>query len=221
MASSAFMNDPARPRLLPVLVFTGAYVLLATTGALARGSRELPMYLGLMAVLVPVLYSVHRKHPLTAPLLWCFSIWGLLHMAGGLMPIPEGWSREGPHALLYSWWLVPGRLRYDHVVHAYGFGITTWLCWHLMKSALPPSGGSRLRPTPGLLMLCVAAGMGFGAFNEMVEFIATHLLPETNIGDYQNTGWDLVANFIGSLVAAVWIRRAEISDFRNGSDGIQ
>jgi hypothetical protein len=56
------------------------------------------------------------------------------------------------------------------------------------------------------LLISVAAGMGFGAFNEMVEFIATRLLPETNIGDYENTGWDLVANFAGSLVAAALIR---------------
>jgi hypothetical protein len=65
-----------------------------------------------------------------------------------------------------------------------------------------------VRPSPGILMLCVAAGLGFGAFNEMVEFIATRLLPQTNIGDYENTGWDLVANFVGALVAAALIRRA-------------
>lgn len=210
------MNDPARPRLLPVLVFTGTYVLLATIGARMIGSREWPIYLGLMAVLMPALYAVHRRCRLSAPLLWAFSLWGLLHMAGGLMPIPEGWSREGSHALLYSWWLIPDRLRYDHVVHAYGFGITTWLCWRILKSLLREPDGSALRPGFGILMLCVAAGMGFGAFNEMVEFIATHLLADTNIGDYENTGWDLVANFAGSLIAAAWIRRAEISDFRNG-----
>ncbi len=210
------MNDPARPRLLPLLVFTGAYVLLATIGARSIGSREWPIYLGLMMVLVPAIYAVHRRCRLSAPLLWAFSLWGLMHMAGGLMPIPEGWSREGSHALLYSWWLIPDRLRYDHVVHAYGFGITTWLCWQILKSVLREPDGTTVRPSAGILLLCVAAGMGFGAFNEMVEFIATHLLPDTNIGDYQNTGWDLVANFAGALVAAAWIRRAEISDFRNG-----
>lgn len=217
MAALGGLTHPAPPpRLGPVLAFTGFYIVLATAGALARGSRELPMYLGLMALLIPALHAVHRRYPLTAPLLWTFSIWGLLHMAGGLMPIPDGWSREGPHSLLYSWWLIPGRLRYDQVVHAYGFGITTWLCWHILKSALRSPDGEPVRPTPGILLLCVAAGMGFGAFNEMVEFIATHLLPDTNIGDYQNTGWDLVANFAGSLFAAALIRRGEISDFRNG-----
>jgi uncharacterized membrane protein YjdF len=216
------LKDSApRPRLAPVLAFTGFYIALATAGALARGSLELPMYLGVMAVLVPALYAVHRRYPLTAPLLWTFSGWGLLHMAGGLLPIPDGWSREGPHSLLYSWWLIPGWLRYDQVVHAYGFGITTWLCWHILKTALRSPDGSPVRPTPGILLLCVAGGMGFGAFNEMVEFIATRLLPDTNIGDYRNTGWDLVANFVGSLIAVALIRRGEISDFRKGFDRIE
>ena len=28
------------------------------------------------------------------------------------------------------------------------------------------------------------------------------MLPNTNVGGYENTGWDLVSNFVGSLMAA-------------------
>ena len=45
-------------------------------------------------------------------------------------------------------------------------------------------------------MLCAAAGSGFGALNEVVEFIAVLTIPETNVGGYENTGWDLVANLV-------------------------
>jgi len=62
-----------------------------------------------------------------------------------------------------------------------------------------------VKPTFGLLTLCVAAGMGFGAANEVVEFAATLMLPGTNVGGYENTGWDLVANLVGCLVAAAVI----------------
>ena len=62
--------------------------------------------------------------------------------------------------------------------------------------------GVTARPTIGLLAICVAAGMGFGAANEVVEFIATRVLPETNVGGYENTGWDLVSNTAGCLIAA-------------------
>jgi hypothetical protein len=75
--------------------------------------------------------------------------------------------------------------------------------------------GVIVKPTFGLLTLCVAAGMGFGAVNEVVEFAATLMLPGTNVGGYENTGWDLVANLVGCLAAATMISvRQAISDVR-------
>lgn len=200
------MNAPARPNLKPVLIFTGIYMAAAIAGAIAGGNREFIIYIGVMLVLIPSILAVHRRYPLTGPLCWAFSVWGLLHMAGGLLPIPQEWFHEGPHAVLYSWWLVPGHLKYDQVTHAYGFGITTWLCWHVIRSSLRSPDGSPVRPTPGIMVLCIAAGMGFGAFNEVVEFTATRILPDTNVGDYENTGWDLVSNLVGSVIAALIIR---------------
>lgn len=202
------MNRPTPVNLGPVFAFTGAYIAVFVAVALATATPGLPVYLGLMAVLVPSLYLLHRHYPLGAALIWSFSAWGLLHMAGGLAPIPHGWSREGAHSVLYSWWLLPGYLKYDQMVHAYGFGITTWLCWHILKSALRSPDGSPLRPTFGVLIVCMAGGMGFGALNEVVEFIFTLVQPVTNVGDYTNIGWDLVANLVGSLVAVAVIRRA-------------
>jgi hypothetical protein len=57
-----------------------------------------------------------------------------------------------------------------------------------------------------MLVLCAAAGMGFGALNEVIEFIAVLTLPNTNVGGYENTGWDLVANLVGTIIAALVIR---------------
>jgi hypothetical protein len=96
-------------------------------------------------------------------------------------------------------------LKYDQVVHAYGFGLVTWACWQALRSAFAGRVDS-VPPTIGLLTLCVAAGMGFGAFNEVVEFVATLVLPRTNVGGFINTGWDLVSNFVGTVVAAALIR---------------
>jgi hypothetical protein len=55
------------------------------------------------------------------------------------------------------------------------------------------------------MVLACAAGQGFGALNEVIEFAATLLVPETNVGGYLNTGWDLVANLVGCVVAATLI----------------
>jgi len=57
----------------------------------------------------------------------------------------------------------------------------------------------------GMIFLCVFTGMGLGALNEIIEFIAVISLLETNIGGYINPCWDLVANLAGCLFVGVLI----------------
>jgi hypothetical protein len=190
-----------------VVAFTALYLAAAIVAAVAVRNREFVFYLGVMFVLIAVVAVLHRRIGLSAGVLWGLSLWGLAHMAGGLVPVPESWPINGNIWVLYSWWMIPGVLKFDHVVHAFGFGVTTCLCWEGLQAALRAVNGDALvQPTLGLLTLCAAAGMGFGALNEVVEFIATLTMPETNVGGYQNTGWDLVANLAGSIVAVLLIR---------------
>ncbi len=190
--------------VLYVLLFTVAYSIAAIGGAFSRGNMEFLIYIGVMIVLMGVVGFVHHRVRLSLGALWALSIWGALHMAGGLVPVPESWPINGDIRVLYSWWLIPDRLKYDQIVHAYGFGITTWVCWQAIRAAVRPLG--QLQPTFGVLTLCVAGGMGFGAANEIIEFVATLLVENTNVGDYNNTGWDLVSNAVGAIIAAVLIR---------------
>jgi hypothetical protein len=48
--------------------------------------------------------------------------------------------------------------------------------------------------------------MGFGALNEVLEFIAVLTIPNTNVGGYENTAWDMVSNLVGSTIVAMLIR---------------
>ncbi len=206
---SAPHSDPAAPRLLPLLAFNGAYLLAAAAVALGRRNGEFLFYIIVMLVLGAGVFLVHRRVGLSGGVLWGLSLWGLAHMAGGLVPVPESWPINGDIRVLYSLWLVPGRLKYDQVVHAFGFGVTTWLCWEGLRAMLADPHGvprSSIVPTLGKLTLCAAAGMGFGALNEVVEFAATLMMPETNVGGYLNTGWDLVSNLAGCIAAALLIR---------------
>lgn len=207
-----------------MMLFTVAYMGIASVSALITGNKEFVFYIIVMLVLIAAVTVVHRRVNLTDSILWCLSVWGLAHMAGGLLPVPESWQTGGPIRVLYSLWLIPGYLKYDQVVHAYGFGVTTWLCWQALRSVFPAhaprlpaataaataDSGCRMPPFPeptlGLMTLCAAGGMGFGAFNEVVEFVATLTIPNTNVGGYENTGWDLVFNLLGSLSAACLIR---------------
>ncbi|MEC9373674.1 MAG: hypothetical protein VYC34_07510, partial [Planctomycetota bacterium] len=50
-----------------------------------------------------------------------------------------------------------------------------------------------------------AMGMGLGATNEVIEYAATLLVPETNVGGYVNTARDMVWNMIGSALAAALV----------------
>jgi uncharacterized membrane protein YjdF len=191
-------------RLWPVAAFTALYIAAATVGAFALGNREFLFYIVVMVLLLGVVWLVHRSIALSTATLWALSLWGLLHMAGGLVAVPESWPIDGDIRVLYSLWLIPERLKYDQVVHAYGFGVATWVCWQGIRAAIRHRDGDAV-PTPGLMVLAATAGMGLGALNEVVEFAATLLVPETNVGGYLNTGWDLVANAIGATAAAVVI----------------
>lgn len=190
--------------VLPVAAFTAFYIVTAGVAALSLGNQEFLFYIVVMIVLMLVVWIVHRSVSLSKPLLWALSLWGLAHMAGGLIPLPASWPIDGDIRVLYSLWLVPDRLKYDQIVHAYGFGVATWVCWHGIRAAITSRGGEAV-PTLGLMVLAATAGMGLGALNELIEFAATLLVPETNVGGYLNTGWDLVANFVGAASAATVI----------------
>lgn len=202
------MNRKAtRAQVSLIFGFTVLYLLGSAVMAAILGNREFVFYIVVMALIIVSLFLVHRRVGFSAKLLAGLSAWGLLHMAGGLVPIPTGWHEGLDQGVLYNWWIIPGRLKYDQVVHAYGFGLTTWLCWQALSAAAVPrtTGSPPLHPTPGLVVLCAAGGMGFGALNEVIEFAATQLLPNTNVGGYVNTGWDLVFNLLGSALAALLI----------------
>lgn len=188
---------------LAVAIFTAIYTLAAATVTSRTSNAEFMIYIAVMVLLLGLIGLLHWRIQLSTGLLWGLSLWGLLHMAGGLVPVPASWPIAGELRVLYSWWIIPHLLKYDQVVHAYGFGVTTWACWQGLRAALRARGVVNPAPTVGLLILCAAAGMGFGALNEIVEFIATLTVPETNVGGYVNTGWDLVSNLAGSLVAAL------------------
>lgn len=190
----------------PVAAFTLAYMAAAVVAATIGRNFEFVFYIAVMVILIAIVSALYLRVGLSTAAMWALSIWGLAHMAGGLVPVPESWPINGEIRVLYSLWLVPGKLKYDHVVHAYGFAVTTWLCWQVLHNGAARAGQT-IRPTFGIMVLCGAGGLGFGALNEVVEFFATLLMPSTNVGGYINTGWDLVANTIGCVIAAtlIWL----------------
>ncbi|MBI5115110.1 hypothetical protein HZA56_01400, partial [Candidatus Poribacteria bacterium] len=92
--------------------------------------------------------------------------------------------------------------RYDQFVHIVGFGVATLVMYHLIRPKLRPD----LKKSVGLSIVVVMAGLGVGALNEIIEFTATVLVPETGVGGYVNTSLDLVSDLIGAILALFVIR---------------
>jgi hypothetical protein len=61
--------------------------------------------------------------------------------------------------------------------------------------------------------------MGLGAVNEIVEFIMVLALPQTGVGGYENTMWDIVFNTIGAIIAVSYLNLKTRYDFLQKSKG--
>jgi putative membrane protein len=185
-----------------VLGFTLAYVGGFLVWFLAAGNAEFVWYIITMVALIGLIGLTLGKARYPTALLWALSLWGLAHMAGGGVPVGD--------SVLYAVQVVPiggtgemTLLKYDQLVHAYGFGVTAWLLWHLMDLHFP-----FLRGTWTILVYPALGTMGLGAVNEMIEFAAVLALAETGVGGYYNTALDLVFNGLGAVIAMMIIARA-------------
>ena len=201
--------DTQAPFPKAVAVFAGAYLLAFGGVAIAKGNGEFIFYLVVMLVLVAAVYAVHRRVGFSSLVLWLLAVWGFGHMAGGTIPIPAGLADGGSgDPVLYSLRLAPWVPRYDQLIHVYGFCCATLASGEALRAATRPA-----RVGVGFAVASALMGMGFGAVNEVIEFVATRTLPETNVGGYVNTGWDLVSNSVGALLGGVIVwRRRRVAD---------
>lgn len=164
---------------------------------------EFLIYIGIILFVGWAIFASHEKVHYPTWMLWCLTLWSFLHMAGG------GLTYNG--VIWYKQILIPLSqsyeiLKYDQVVHAFGFFTMTLLSYAVLRRHLQTKTLSF-----GIGLILVMAGAGFGAFNEVVEFVVDQSLPQSGVGGYINTSLDLISNFIGSLMAVavlVWKYRS-------------
>jgi len=193
------------PRMLitkrewPVVIVNLIYVPVFTVVALRNLNFEFLLYVGVVLMVGGLILWKQHAVRFDLPILWGLTIWGLMHLAGGNV-------RVGGE-VLYNLILLPlvpepyNILRYDQVVHTFGFGVATLVCHHLLRPYLR-EGIDRWGT---LSFLIVLMGSGFGAINEAIEFLAQVSMPETNVGGYENTALDLVCNLIGGVLAVMFL----------------
>jgi putative membrane protein len=97
-------------------------------------------------------------------------------------------------------------LKYDQVVHTYCYTVIALLLWPVVTHIAKPGAGHKT-----LVFLTVLAATGIGGINEIIEFSATVLVPDTNVGNYENNAIDIVANLIGALLAVPFLKRKQVN----------
>jgi uncharacterized membrane protein YjdF len=159
-------------------------------------------YVVIVLLLFFLLLFSNRYVKYPAYVMWGLYIWGVLHMLGGV-EFEAG-------RVIYTFIIFPiigepyNILKYDQVIHAFGFFVATLVMFYVLKRYLTAPFGWK-----AVGIVVAMAGLGLGAFNEIVEFIMTVVLPNTNVGGYENTALDLVFNFVGALAAVFYLRSRE------------
>jgi putative membrane protein len=164
-----------------------------------RRNYEFLLYVVVILFFMAVIALTNDRVRYPLPIIWGLVAWAILHMCGGGVKVGDG--------VLYGVMLLPLSdtvpiLRYDQFVHIVGFGVATLVMYHLLRPLLRPD----LRGWTSLSIVVVMAGLGVGALNEIIEFIATLLMPETGVGGYENTALDLVSDLVGAVLALVLVR---------------
>lgn len=175
-----------------ILIITLFYLLIFIILFIGRKNYEFLFYIGVVAFFLTFVSWLHLKYKFSYFVLGGLSIWGLLHMFGGYFII----NKE----VLYAYWIFPF-LRYDMFVHFFGFFFATLFSYYILKPSLNKNYNKF-----AVSILLIFIGMGFGVLNEIVEFIAVLNLPKTGVGDYINTGWDLVFNALGAITAVIYLK---------------
>jgi uncharacterized membrane protein YjdF len=183
-------------RLRAPLSVAGVGITAGLALGIATDASGWPVYATVLVLGAAAATALHLRVGLSDIAVWGLVIFALGHVAGGMIPVGEG--------VLYGQWLVGRTVRYDNVQHAWGFGIAGRVVWEALRSQL--SAATRPRLVAAVIVLL--GGLALGAVNEVVEYVLTKTLPETNVGGYENTARDLVANLVGATIAAALTARS-------------
>ncbi|MBL7056194.1 DUF2238 domain-containing protein [Candidatus Woesearchaeota archaeon] len=183
----------------PILFVNVLSIMLFSIIFLKRKNYEFMIYIGVIVLFLWLILHTNKKVNYSTNVLWGLTAWSLLHMSGGGLYI-KGVKLYS--TMIYSFVGEPYNiLKYDQLVHAFGFAVATLLFYHLLKPSLKKNFNRWI----SISIVLVMAGLGAGALNEIVEFFATVIVPNTGVGGYENTALDLVSNLIGALGAMIFI----------------
>jgi len=149
-------------------------------------------------ILVALLHKGDQHFSFSSKVLWGFNVCIILHILGGLLPVGD--------SVLYSFVIIDligepySILKFDQLVHFYCYFIAALLMWKVVSSLNQNS-------IVTASILTILAASGIGGLNEIIEFLATVFIPDTNVGGYENTAIDITFNFLGACAAIPFFKR--------------
>lgn len=180
-------------------ILNAVYIIVFALYYINIKNYEFLWYVVVLIFFFILIFLTLPKTKFNYPVLIGLSIWGFLHMAGGGIVINGN--------VLYAYHIIDiidkGELyilKFDQFVHAFGFAVGTLVGYSLLKPYLSEKSNYNI-----IYFLLICIGMGLGALNEIVEFLAVVLFPSTGVGGYYNTALDLVFNMLGSIIMIVFI----------------
>lgn len=184
---------------LPVFLVNLAAIIFFSLIFIQRRNYEFILYIFVIIFFLCVIVLTNDKVRYPNGVLWGLTLWATMHMAGGGLFIGGKKLYELMIlGIVGSPYLI---LKYDQAVHFIGFWVATLVIYHV----LVPSVKDRKSGKLSIMLVVVMAGLGLGALNEIIEFLATVLVPSTGVGGYVNTALDLVFDFLGAIGAGIFL----------------
>ncbi len=177
------------------------YLLIFLYIFIQRKNYEFVGYIVVVSLILILILYTNKKVNYPNIVLWGLTLWGIMHMCGGGILFNNGTMK------LYAVILIPltsleySIFRYDQLVHIIGFGVSTLIMYSILKAHI----NFKAKGKVALGIVVIMAGLGVGAINEIIEFTATVIVPETGVGGYINNSLDLVADLLGALIAWAYI----------------
>jgi glucan phosphoethanolaminetransferase (alkaline phosphatase superfamily) len=199
------MRITLRKEQVPILLvnlFILAYFMVIFA---LKANYEFIIYVGVIAFFFLVILLTNNRVHYPTIVLWGLTLWAFMHMAGG--GIFVNGQRMYEMMILN---IAPAYefFRYDQLVHLIGFGVATLFSYYLVKPLLNIKIAKKRWFV--LSIVVVMAGLGIGAFNEIVEFIVSIVTDNSGVGGYVNTSMDLVMDLIGGIIAMIIIKKKEL-----------
>ena len=185
-----------------ILFFTIMYSIIFAVIYIATQNYEFIGYIFVMLFLAFVAYRLNKKYEFSPGVLLGLSIWGILHMTGGILIVKGD--------VLYRLILIPIYqhpeiqefviMKFDQFAHFYFYFFATLFSFYLLKPHLNKNYSRKM-----IYVLLIFIGMGIGALNEIIEFGLVLTVKSTGVGGYYNTLLDIIFNTLGAIAAVIYI----------------